>query len=242
MNMKTSPWLAAMTNRLNLAMLVVALGAGACSAWWLGLLGILFYFVMVVVVARDPSLKISQTIERRAPLAQRYQKQFSKIERIQISIFNTISNAGQDYRQMMRPIRTKTDDLVDDAHNLCVRMTVLENHRLVSESTTQIKTAISEIKFQLEAAKDSLVKREYEESLEAAQTRLESLLDVERQLKRTDAQLNSLINQLNHTLTEVIRIQALDPEKSKDQVPGILQKLDQQREELRLFSQEVSQI
>jgi hypothetical protein len=242
MNMKTSPWLTAITDRLNLAMLVFALTAGACSAWWLGLFGILLYFVMVVIVARDPSLKISRTIDQRAPLAQRYQKQFNKIERIQISIFNTINNANPDYRNVMRPIRTKTDELVDDAHNLCYRMTVLENHRLVSETTTQIKTMINEINFQLDAAKDPLVKREYQESLEAAHTRLESLLDVERQLKRTDAQLNSLINQLNHTLTEVIRIQAMDPGQAKDQIPGILQKLDQQMEELRLFSQEVSQI
>ena len=83
-------------------------------------------------------------------------------------------------------------------------MTVLENHRLVSESTTQLKTSISELKFQLEAAQDPLVKREFEESLLAAQSRLASLLGVERQLKRTDAQLHSLTSQLNHTLTEII--------------------------------------
>ena len=47
------------TDKLNLALLAVALVAGACSAWWLGLIGILLYLVMVVVVARDPSLKMS---------------------------------------------------------------------------------------------------------------------------------------------------------------------------------------
>ena len=241
MNKKTSPWQIALTDKLNLAMLVLALATGACSAWWLGLVGILLYAVMVVMVARDPYLKISQTIESRAPLAQRYQKQFNKIERVQINIFNAINNAETDFRQVMHPIQTKTDDLVANAHNLCQRMTVLENHRRISESTTQIKTAISEIKFQLEAANDPLIKREYEESLEAAQTRLESLLDVERQLKRTDAQLSSLTSQLNRTLTEVIRIQALDPNQAKDQVPGVIQKLNQQMDELKLFSQEVSQ-
>jgi hypothetical protein len=242
MNMKTSPWRIALKDKLNLAMLVLALAAGACSAWWIGLFGILLYFVMVVIVARDPSLKISQTIEDRAPLAQRFQKQFNKIERVQVSIFNAINNADPAYKQAMRPIRTKTDDLVAYAHNLCQRMTVLENHRLVSETTTQIKTSISELKFQLDAAQDSLVKREYQESLEAAQTRLESLLGVERQLKRTDAQLHNLTSQLNHTLTEVIRIQALDTDQAKGQVPAVIQKLDQQMEELRLFSQEVTRM
>jgi response regulator RpfG family c-di-GMP phosphodiesterase len=87
-----------------------------------------------------------------------------------------------------------------------------------------------------------LVKREYEESLEAAQTRLESLLGVERQLKRTDAQLNSLTSQLNYALTEIIRIQALEPAQAKDQVSPVVQKLAQQLDELRLFSQEVSQM
>jgi hypothetical protein len=242
MNKKTSPWLIALTNKLNLAMLALALVAGACSAWWLGLVGILLYLMMVVIVARDPSLKISQTIERRAPLAQRFQKQFNKIERVQVSIFNAINNADPTFRQAMRPIRTKTDELVAYAHNLCQRMTVLENHRLVSESTTQIKTSISELKFQLDAAQDPLVKREYQESLQAAQTRLESLLNVERQLKRTDAQLHNLTSQLNHTLTEVIRIQALEASQIKDQVSFVLQNLEQQMDELHLFSQEVSQM
>jgi hypothetical protein len=84
------------------------------------------------------------------------------------------------------------------------------------------------------------VKREYEESLSSAYTRLESLLGVERQLKRTDAQLNSLTSQLNHTLTEVIRMQALDPSQASEQVPGVVQKLEQQMKELQLFSKEVS--
>jgi hypothetical protein len=242
MNMKTSPWIIALTDKLNLALLAVALVAGACSAWWLGLIGILIYLVMVVVVARDPSLKMSQTIDERAPLAQRFQKQFNKIQRVQVSIFNAINHADPAYKQVMRPIRTKTDDLVAYAHNLCQRMTVLENHRLVSETTTQIKTSISELKFQLDAAQDQLVKREYQESLEAAQTRLESLLGVERQLKRTDAQLHSLTSQLNHTLTEVIRIQAIDADQAKEQIPAVLQNLDQQMNELRLFSQEVSRM
>jgi hypothetical protein len=242
MKKNSSPWLIALTNKLNLAMLGLALVAGACSAWWLGLLGILLYLLMVIIVARDPSLKISQTIDGRAPLAQRFQKQFTKIERVQVSIFNAINNADAGYRQVMRPIRNKTDELVAYAHNLCQRMSVLENHRLVSESTTQIKTSISELKFQLDAAQDALVKREYEESLAAAQTRLQSLLDVERQLKRTDAQLHNLTSQLNHTLTEIIRIQALDEVEVKELVPTVIQKLDQQLSELRLFSKEVSQM
>jgi hypothetical protein len=242
MNKKTSPWIIALSDKLNLVMLASALVAGACSAWWLGLIGVVLYLAMVVMVARDPSLKISQTIEARAPLAQRFQTQFNKIERVQISIFNAITNADPTIKQVMRPIRMEADELVEYAHNLCQRMTVLENHRLVSETTTQIKTSISELKFQLEAAQDPLVKREYEESLKAAETRLESLLDVERQLKRTDAQLHSLTSQLNHTLTEIIRIQALDADRASGQVPGVVEKLDQQMDELRLFSQEVSQM
>ena len=176
-------------------------------------------------------------------MAQRFQKQFNKVERVQVSNFNAINNAADPaYKQVMRPICTKTDNLVAYAHNLCQRMTVLENHRLVSETTTQIKTSISELKFQLDAAQDPLVKREYQESLEAAQTRLESLLGVERQLKRTDAQLHSLTSQINHTLTEVIRIQAIDADQAKEQIPAVLQNLDQQMDELRLFSQEVSRM
>ena len=93
MNKKTSPWRIALLDRLNLAILALALVAGAFSAWWLGLVGILLYLVMVMIVAREPSLKISQAIDARSPLPQRFQTQFNKIERVQISIFNAINNA-----------------------------------------------------------------------------------------------------------------------------------------------------
>jgi uncharacterized phage infection (PIP) family protein YhgE len=222
--------------------LALALVAGACSAWWLAFIGLSLYVVMVVIVARDPYLKISQTIEDREPLAQRYQKQFNQIVHVQFSIFNTINNARPEFRRIMRPIRTSTDELVDYAHNICQRMTVLENHRLVSESTTQLQTDVTELEFKLEDAKDPLVRREYEESLEAAQNRLKSLVDVERQLKRTDAQLHNLTSQLKNTLTNIISLKAMDLEQAKMQVPEVLSQLNQQMDELRLFSQEVRQI
>lgn len=60
--------------------------------------------------------------------------------------------------------------------------------------------------------------------------------------KKTSPWRIELTSQLNHTLTEIIRIQALDAGQVKEQVPAVTQKLDQQMDELRLFSQEVSQM
>src|SRR5258708_4108597 len=90
MPQRRSPWLTALINPLNLAMLALAVAAGLCSAWWLLPLGLLLWVVMVLGVARDPSLVISSTMDSRAPLAARFQAPFDRIERSHVSLFNPL--------------------------------------------------------------------------------------------------------------------------------------------------------
>jgi hypothetical protein len=196
---------------------------------------------MVIMVARDPSLQLMKNQERRAPLAQRFQKQFNQVERAQIGIFNAISHADSKVKSALQPIQTATDQLIDYTHTLCQRMTVLENHRKISKSPAALRAEISELNFNLEAATDPIIQREYKESIQSISTDLANKVALERQLDRTDAQIQSLTNQLNHTLTEIIRLQALEPEKVKTTVPIIVKKLENQLEELKTFSQEISQ-
>jgi DNA repair exonuclease SbcCD ATPase subunit len=242
MNRFQSPLLIALTDRINLSVFILAIASGFCAAWWWALVGVLLWVVLVIMVARDPLLKMAKNLESRAPLAQRYESQFKQIERVQINIFNTITNAPPKMRSSLTPIQDATDALVRYVHNLCQRMTVLENHRLVTGSTDKFKTQITEIQNKLSAVIDPLEVREYKESLLALQVRLSDLENVERQLNRTDAQLTSLTNELNRLMTDIIRIQALDHAVIKDHVERVVQDIQNLLEQIKSFEIEVSQL
>lgn len=233
-----SPLLAALIDPLNLAMLGLTFAAGLCAAWWLLPLGLLLWGAMVLIVARDPALRMSQVMQDRAGLAQRFQRPFDRIERTQVSIFNAISHADARVRQALQPVRAATDDLVDQAYRLGQQMTVLENHRMVSQANTDFASALAELDVKIEGADDPLVRREYEESRQALQNRLESLEALDRQLERTEAQLGSLASELDTVLTEIIRLQAMGAAQARSQVPELVRKLAHHQQELDAFEQE----
>ena len=48
-----SPWLQALTDRMNLIMLGLAIVSGLLAAWWLLPIGLLIWLVMLAVTAND---------------------------------------------------------------------------------------------------------------------------------------------------------------------------------------------
>src|SRR5258707_7659152 len=134
MPQRRSPWLTALINPINLAMLALAVAAGLCSAWWLLPLGLLLWVVMVLAVARDPSLVISSTMESRAPLAARFQAPFDRIERSQVSLFNALAAADPRIRNAFRQVQAETDNLVNQAYLLCQRMSTPGNYALATRA------------------------------------------------------------------------------------------------------------
>ena len=76
-----SPTVTGLLHPLNLVMLGLVFFAALVAAWWLLPLGLVLWLVMVVTVARDPSLRISHRMQSRAPLAPRFQRYFDRIER-----------------------------------------------------------------------------------------------------------------------------------------------------------------
>lgn len=237
-----SPLIIALTDRINLSMLALAIASLLCAAWWWAPVGLVLWVIMVLIMAQDPLLKMAKNLESRAPLAQRFDRQFQQVERAQINIFNTISNAEPKLRPMMKPIQEATDNLAGYAHNICQRMSVLENHRLVSGSTLNLETQINEVDKKLHETTDPIETREYTESKQALQSRLSDLKTVERQLNRTDAQLVSLSNELNRVITDIVRIQALDPKIAKDHAEQVVLTLKNLLEQLKSFDQEVAQL
>ena len=232
------PLLTALIHPLNLAMLVLTLFATLFSAWWLLPVGLLFWGLMVFNVARDRSLRLSHRMDRRAPLTQRFEAYYNRIERSQVSIFNTLSSAPSRIRKVMEPVQTEVEALTDEAYAICRRMTALENYRLVSESQPDLSGDLARINQVIESTDDPLVRREYEESREALQERLRKLELVSTQLERVEAQLLSLANELDGVVTEVVRYQAAGPERAAARVPELAAKLREEGEKLRAFEAE----
>jgi len=239
MQQKRSPWLTALINPVNLAMLALAVAAGLCSAWWLLPLGLLLWLVMVLAIARDPSLMISSAMESREPLAARFQAPFDRIERSQVSLFNTLASADPRIRSAFHQVQAETDSLVNQAYLLCQRMSALENYRLVTTASGNLDGELKRLQGQVDAATDAVVKREYQQSLAALQDRVTKLHTTETQLDRVEAQLSSLASQMDAALTEVVRIQSLGPAVAAGQAAGLAQTLHKQTDELVAFQKEL---
>ncbi|MGC9399924.1 MAG: hypothetical protein ACP5HM_12410 [Anaerolineae bacterium] len=237
-----SPFLTALLHPLNMIMLALAIFAGLFSAWWLFPVGLLFWLIMVFKVARDPTLRFNHQMQERAPLAQRFQRYFDRIERAQLGVFNTLASAPNATRRVLQPVQTELKLLTDQVYALGRRMTTLENYRMVTQSQSDLEQDLQALNETIEQTEDDLVRREYEESRQSLQNRLDKLKAVSTQLERVEAQLMSLANELDATVTEIIRFQAMGPDAAKPFVSDLKERLRKQRLQLKEFEREAVQV
>ncbi len=237
-----SPLLTAIFNPLNIIMLGLAALAGLISAWWLFPVGLLLWGVMVFNVTRDQSLQLNYTMQQRTPLAPRFQRYFDRIERAQVGIFNTLAAAPPALRRVLQPVRDEVDALTQKVYALCLRMTALENYRVVSQSHTDLSGDLHHIDEAIARTEDSRVRRDYEDSRQALQERLAKLQAAATQLDRVEAQLMALANMMDGVITEVVRLQAAGPESAAAFVPELTTRLRQETAQLTVFEQEATRL
>ncbi|MBN1485219.1 MAG: hypothetical protein JXA37_10890 [Chloroflexia bacterium] len=234
-----SPFVAGLFSPINLLMPLLALAAGLLAAWWLFPLGLLLWVVMAMLVARDPGTKFRHTLRKREPLAHRFQGYFDRIERTQVSIFNAIAQTRPRVRQQLQSVQAATDRLVDEAYRMGQWMTVLENHRRMAQTSSDYKQALAKLEKKIEQAEDPLVRNEYEDSLRALQSRQAKLGSLSSQIDRMEAQLSGLASEMEQTLTEVIRLQALNEDQVAQYIPVLLGVLNEELEQLAQFKEQV---
>lgn len=234
-----SPFMMGLLHPLNLLMLGLSACAGLVAAWWLFPIGLLLWLVMVVAVSRDPSLRISHKMQSRQPLAQRFQRYFDRIERSQISVFNSLPSAPRRTRKAFQPVQDELEALTAQTYRLCRRMTALENYRLVSESTSNLTADLKRIDEAIDQAGDVLVKQEYEDSRRAMLERIAELQLVASDLDRVEAQLLSVTNEMDSIVAEVIRLQASGPLEAERGVPALVAQICALSVELESSGQEV---
>ncbi|MBN1640428.1 MAG: hypothetical protein JXA09_04260 [Anaerolineae bacterium] len=235
-----SPIAIGLLHPLNLGMLGLAIAAGLLSAWWLTPVGLALWAVMVSAVARDPEVQFRWRIRNRAPLARRFRRYFERVAQVQLNTFNSLNAISPPLRRTIEPVREAIDELAEQAHGLCVRMTALENYRLVSTFRRDDQADQRQIDAALVRADDPLVAREYAESQRALDKRMRETETIARHLDRVEAQLLSLANEMDAVYSELVRLQALQPADAARYVPRLTQRLRSQAEELAMFEREAT--
>jgi hypothetical protein len=233
-----SPFVTGLLHPLNLLMLVLAIVAGLLAAWWLFPLGLVLWVVMVITVSRDPSLRISHTMHSRDPLARRFQPYFDRIERAQISVFNSLASAPSQTRKVLQPVQEELEVLTSSAYQLCRRMTALENYRLVADSTSDLSAELQQVNEAIDRAGDPRVRQEYEESRRSLVERIARVKLATTELDRVEAQLLGLSNEMDGLVAEVIRLQAAGPAEAERQILRLLAELRSQSGQLETSDQD----
>lgn len=187
---------------------------------------------MIFSILRDPSLRLNQAIQNRKDLAGRYQSIFYKIQRTQVSIFNSTILVANVKERSLQPVLASLDQLVETAYQLCKRFTPLENFRQVSTSAGDQQVDLEIIEAQINAASDPTVRKDYEDSARSIQERLIKGKELDGQLNRLDSLLTSLVNDLDGIQTEIISIQPMDVKRIRMKTPELIQKIQQETQQL----------
>lgn len=235
-----SPFITALLHPLNLAVLVLAVAAGLCSWWGLFPVGLVIWGIMFLWIYRDPSIRFRHQVLQRTALAKRFQDSFDRVERSQVALFNTIATAKPIIRRTLQPVQDSVGQLIDQTYRLCVRMTALENHRLVTQANHNQDNNRSQIEQKIAGTTDPATKKEYEEAIQSLDTKDTNIQAISTLLDRTEAQLSSLASALDGLLTDVIRVQILDASAIHNELPGLLGQIKSQTDQLREFEEQAA--
>jgi chromatin segregation and condensation protein Rec8/ScpA/Scc1 (kleisin family) len=159
-----------------------------------------------------------------------------------VSVFNSLASAPSRTRKALEPVQDEMESLTDQVYRLCRRMTALENYRLVSESTTNLRDDLKQVDEAIGRATDPQVKQQYEDSRRTLLERIAKLKLVASDLDRVEAQLMGLANEMDGVVTEMIRLQAAGPGEAQRQVPSLVNRLRERSEELEQSEREAADV
>lgn len=232
------PLLTSLLNPVNLAMLTLTVAAGLCSAWWLAPIGFVFWLVMVIVIARDPGVRMTFTRQSRQPLAQRYQNRFDKLDRARITIFNAMQGVNPSFVRAIESLQSGLDDLVEHAYKLSLQMTALDNNFAI-QRLNNFDDDISKMEKNLKETENPSSRKEFEETFKSLQERKAQLKNVGTLLDRFEAQLTGTNNAVDSVVTNIISLKGRSAENVKEKVPALLKVIETEQAELKQFDAEL---
>lgn len=237
---KRTPFFIAIFHPSTLAMLGVTIAGGVCSAWWLAPIGLAMWIVMVILIASEPIHKFNFQLESREPIAGRFQKNFDGINRSHTRLFNTIESAKPRIQRVLQPVMRTATELTDAAYSLCLRLTPIENNRLINQSTGGLLLELENMHRKIDDAEDPVIKSEYEEAYKTIKNRIEDIRSMKVHLERLDAQLISLKNDLDNFQSRVVLLQSRMPKEVDQNISELMEMLNKEINTLKRFDDEIN--
>jgi hypothetical protein len=236
-----SPLITALLNPLNIVTLVVSGLAGLIAAWWLFPLGLVVWAVMVATIANDKSIRINYNMEARlGTLSPRFQEPFAKAVKAQTRIFNSLLSASGDNRRALEPVQDEIEKLVNEIYAVCQKMTVPENYVQVSKSkAADLEGERALLVLSMDKDMDPAIKKQKEDAIKSLEDRIQKTKSVASVLDRIQAQLGSTTTFMESTLSDIMRLQVMGAEQTRQEVPNILQKIRGEIEQLENAEKEI---
>lgn len=232
-------WPRSFMNPVNLAMLAAAILAGLISGWWLAPIGILLYLLMVINLATTPEQRISQQMETRPPVPNRFSAAFDSIERSERRLFNTLAASSARVQRILRPVQKEAADVVSQAHGLCMRVAAMENYRLLNQNLPDLREELKRMETMVKLEKNESKRASYEEQRALVAERITRIEGMNRALDRVDAMLAKINSEVDIAVAEVTRLQALDPGEMEREARGLVERLRQREAEIEELRDEV---
>ncbi|MFZ5819614.1 MAG: hypothetical protein ACOYYJ_06915, partial [Chloroflexota bacterium] len=235
---KRSPFLTALFHPASLSMLALTAAAGLCAAWWMAPLGLVFWLAVFLVAYRDPALRLSNTVAGRATLAYRFQSKFERVQRTQTSLFLSLGSAPVKAQRLLRPVQDSVNALVEQTYQVCLRFANVDNYITVTRANKNIPGEIETLEQKLTASTDEHVRQEYQEALQTLRGQEDNLQRLTNLLERFETQLTTLTSALEGVHADIVRIQTVDAQAIRAEIPGLLKRIDEQAQALLGFEQQ----
>lgn len=239
-----SPLTIALLNPLNIIMLVLSGLAGLIAAWWLLPLGLVIWGFMVAAIANDKSIRINYNMEARlGTLSPRFQEPYSKAVRAQARIFNSLLSATGDNRRALEPVQDEIEKLVQHVYNVCQKMTVPENYVKVSSGKlADLEGERALLVLSLNKDMDAAMKKQKEDAIQMLENRIQKTKTVAAMLDRIQAQLGSVTTVMESLLADIMRLQVMGAEQTRQEVPAIIEKIRAEISGLEAAESEIAQL
>jgi hypothetical protein len=229
--LKNSLFLEAILDPAGILILISSVISGLLAAWWLFPAGIFLWLVMALVIMRDPSMRINNAIQNRSELTQRFQDDFNRLQKSQVSFFNIIQSSEPGIQHEMMPINEAITDLLNLVYENCRRYSLLENHRMVSVTDQKMGSELASIETRLQTPISPDERIRLERLQKTLSEKVTQQQTVTNQLNAYSEQMAMLQVDLDGLITEVIQSQSAGEDQLKKIVPEIVKKINQLKQE-----------
>lgn len=237
---RRSPLRTASRRPIVRATLLLAVLGGLFVAWWLFPLGVLFALTEVVVIARDPALRVRESMAtRRDPLTPRFQTLFDRIQTVQVNTLSLLAVNNGDYKAL-ELAQPELDSLVDQAYYACDRMAALESLR--SRTLADLERSLASSQRRVNTTRDPVTRSAYERAAQDTQARLELVGQLKLQLDRVEAEIANLASTLEGYYAELVRQRSRGPQAVTGYAAELAAELRQRGARFTQFEQEVAEL